>query len=224
VCAQLSRGARAAHGRGTLSRSRQRWRIAQRACAAWPALLIAGAGCTGRNEQRDSGGTTPAVHQPASRATAPMQPAPGDTAAMLAAFRQLAQRIDRDTVRYESIQKPIALGAGTTGLLSAWRLGRVWQRVAVQGSGAGFRSVDTYWFSNGALLGARLEMTRGDRKPVVDEVWFRDRALYRWTDREGRHLEPDARSTQYEVRMLRERLDVLMRTLEIDEIARERAR
>jgi hypothetical protein len=219
VRSQLSRGTRAAAGGGELSRPHRRAGHAQRSSAACIALLI-GSGCTGHSEQRPARDTSVAA-QPVARATAPDLPAPGDSAATLAAFRQLAQQIDRDTIRFESTQQPIALGAGTAGLLTAWRAGRIWQRVVVQGSGAGFETRDTYWFSNGALLGARLEMLRVQRKPAIDEIWFRDRTLYRWTDHVGRHLEPDARSTQYEVRMLRERLDVLMRTLERDEIVRQ---
>ena len=90
----------------------------------------------------------------------------------------------------------------------------------MKGNGTAFRTSDTYWFSNGALLGAELTLVRSGRRPAVDRVWFRDRTLYRWTDAEGRHLESAARSTQYEVQMMRARLDSLLRVLDRDEIQR----
>jgi hypothetical protein len=90
----------------------------------------------------------------------------------------------------------------------------------VDGNGGAFRTRDTYWFSNGGLLGAELSLARNGRKPTVDRVWFRNRELYRWTDAEGRHLEPAARSTQYEVQMMRARLDSLLRVLDRDDIHR----
>ena len=90
----------------------------------------------------------------------------------------------------------------------------------MDGNGAAFRTGDTYWFSNGVLLGAELSLARIGRKPAVDRVWFRNRALFRWTDGEGRRLEPAARSTQYEVQMMRARLDSLLRVLDRDDIHR----
>ena len=149
----------------------------------------------------------------------PRTPA-ADSAAILDSFAKITHAIDLDTARFERTQKPITLGAGTPGVLSAWRAGRIWQRVHVNANGDSFRTADTYWFSNGALLGAQLELMRVGRKSAVDHIWFRDRALYRWTDAAERRLEPAARSTQYEVRMMRARLDSLLRVLERDDIVR----
>ena len=162
--------------------------------------------------------------QPSTTAAAAMQVAPrtpaADSAAILDSFAKLAHAIDLDTARFERTQKPVTLGAGTRGDATAWRAGRIWQRLHVNANGDSFRTADTYWFSNGALLGAQLELMRAGLKPAVDRVWFRDRMLYRWTDAAGRRLEPAARSTQYEVLMMRARLDSLLRVLEHDDIVR----
>jgi hypothetical protein len=157
-------------------------------------------------------------------ATVSALPSATDSAATIAAFELLSARIDRDTLRWERVDQPVSLGAGASGLATGWRAGNIWQRLRVVGEGSGFHSTDTYWYSNGALLGARLETTRAGARTAVDQVWFRDRKLYRWRDPVGRHLEPAARSTQYEVQMLRARVDTLMRALTAPEIVRQRPR
>jgi hypothetical protein len=58
----------------------------------------------------------------------------------------------------------------------------------------------------------------------VDQVWFRDRELYRWTDADGRHLEAEARSTQFQVRMMRARFDSLLARLSALDAVRTGAR
>lgn len=163
---------------------------------------------------------------PAAAATAvgtaqPEVPSPRDSAATLAWFEQRVAAIERDTIAMDKTQKPMSLGAGAAGLVTAWRAGPVWRRLRVEGNGAGFRSVDDYWLSNGVFLGARLEIIRPGRRAAVDQLWFRDRALYRWTDPSGRHLNPDARSTQYEVRTMRARLDSLIRLVSADDAIRK---
>jgi hypothetical protein len=55
--------------------------------------------------------------------------------------------------------------------------------------------------------------SRTSDRPQVDQIWFRTNALYRWTDRDGRVMNPASRSTQFEVRMLRARLDSLVHHL-----------
>ena len=143
-----------------------------------------------------------------------------DSAAILDSLATISQSIDRDTLRLKRQQTAVALGAGTSGILTGWRIGRIWRRLHLDSDANAFRTSDTYWFDNGVLLGAQLELTRNTRKTAVDRIWFRNRALYRWTDAEGRHLEPAARSTQYEVQMLRTRLDTLLHTLDHDETVR----
>ena len=179
------------------------------------AMLI---GCTSRDAAPANAGVARA---PNAAVTAPP---PSDSVATIAAFEQRVTQIDRDTLRFDHIELPIALGAGTSGRVTAWRAGNVWQKLRVDGEGAGFHSVDTYWYSDGALLGARLETRRAGKRTTMDQVWFRDRALYRWRDPVGRHLEPAARSTQYEVQMLRARLDTVMRVLTTAELTRQRSR
>lgn len=159
-----------------------------------------------------------------SAVAAAPSPLPRDSTATIAAFERRAAQIDRDTLRFERIEQPIAIGAGTSGLLTAWRAGRIWQRLRVIGQGTAFSTRDTYWFSNGAFLGARLETLREGRRPTVDQVWFRDRALYRWSDPAGRHLDPHARSTQYETRMMQARLDSLLGMLASAELNHQRRR
>lgn len=149
---------------------------------------------------------------------------PTDSAATIAAFEQRAAAIDQDTIRMRRTQTPVNFGAGSAGTLTAWRAGPVWRRLRVEMVGVGFHSTDDYWLSDGAFLGARLEMVRPNRKPAVDVVWFRGPALYRWTDAAGRRLAPDARSTQFEVRMMRARLDSLLRLLDADDAARPATR
>lgn len=180
-------------------------------------LVVGGiiAGCSGAEKAVPAAGRVapPAVVAPPRTPTA-------DSAAVIDSFANIVAAIDRDTLRFRRKRKPIALGAGTSGILTAWRAGNIWQRLHVDGNGAAFRTRDTYWFSNGVLLGAELSLARLGRKPAVDRVWFRNRALFRWTDGEGRRLEPAARSTQYEVQMMRSRLDSLLRVLDRDDIHR----
>lgn len=155
----------------------------------------------------------------AAVAAVPRTPA-ADSLAILDSVASITRAIDYDSLRFDRKQTPIATGAGTSGVLHAWRVGRIWQRLQVEADGDAFHTRDTYWFSNGALLGVQLELTRPGKKPALDRVWFRNGALYRWTDADGRHLNPDARSTQYEVRMMRARLDSVLRGLDRDELVR----
>jgi hypothetical protein len=150
--------------------------------------------------------------------------APTDSAATIADFETRAARIDAESARLSRSERPVAIGAGAAGVLTAWRDGTVWKRVRVEASGTGFRSVDNYWLDDGVFLGARLEVVRPGRRPAVDRVWFRGDRLYRWTNAAGRHLEPDARSTQYEVLMLRARLDSLLHALAADDMVRRPSR
>jgi hypothetical protein len=168
------------------------------------------------------GDAPPRAATPAATVETPpaADPLPTDTAATIAAYEARVARIEQDTVAMTQTQKPIALGAGSSGLLSAWRAGPVWRRLRVEAEGAGFRTRDDYWFGDGVLLGARLEVSRPGRRPAVDRVWFRNQALYRWTDAAGRHLNPEARSTQFEVRMMRARLDTLLQRLNADDAIR----
>lgn len=117
-------------------------------------------------------------------------------------------------------EKPVSFGASTSGHVTAWRAGPVWRRLRVEADGPGFRSTDDYWLSNGVFLGARLELVRPDRATAVDQLWFRDGALYRWTDPSGRHLNPEARSTQYEVQRMRARFDSLLSIVSADDAIR----
>jgi hypothetical protein len=187
-----------------------------RAGLALAAIALA-AGCTG------------AERSPRSRATAPDSifaiavaalPPASDSVATLAALQLRADAIEHDSARFDVVATPLALGAGANALVTAWRLGNVWTRVRVEGEGAGFRTTDSYWLTDGVLMGARLAIVRDGRRPAIDQVWFRDGALYRWTDAAGRRLNPSARSTQYEVRMLRARFDTLMRRLTAAELRR----
>ncbi len=143
-----------------------------------------------------------------------------DSAATIALFASRVAAIEADTILMEQTQKPITLGAGSAGLLTAWRAGPVWRRLRVEGQGTGFRTVDNYWLSDGVFLGARLEVIRPGRRPGVDEIWFRDRQLYRWTDAAERHLDPAARSTQFLVQMMTARLDSLLQVLAADDALR----
>ena len=161
-----------------------------------------------------------------SAASAAVPPAPSalDSAATLAWFAQRVAAIEQDTGLLDRTEKPVALGAGTSGLVTAWRAGPVWRRLRVQAEGPGFRSSDDYWLSSGVLLGARLEMIRRDRPGEVDQLWFRDGALYRWTDPAGRRLNPAARSTQYEVQRMRARFDSLLSIVAADDAIRKPTR
>ncbi len=182
--------------------------------------VLSTAGCTARDRSSPD-----VVSKSAPAATVARRIPPGtDSAATIAGFESRIAQIERDTDRFERVDQPIALGAGTSGLLTAWRAGRIWQKLRVDGAGPAFHSRDTYWFADGAFLGARLEMLRTDRRAAVDEIWFRDRALYRWRDPSGRHLDPHARSTQYEVQMMQARLDTLLRVLSASELTRQRVR
>ncbi len=159
---------------------------------------------------------------PASKTVAskPAEPPTTDSVASIARFVQLVTAIDRDTAGMQRVVKPLRVGAGAGGTVTGWRFGPVWQRVRAETVGDRFRTRDEYWFSNGVLLGARLTVTRSGRRDESDHVWFVDNKLYRWTDAEGRHLNREARSTQYQLLTLRTALDSLMRTLSIVEPAR----
>jgi hypothetical protein len=154
---------------------------------------------------------------PASQtvASTPAEPSTADSVASIARFVQLVRAIDRDTAGMQRVVKPLRVGAGAGGTVTGWRFGPVWQRVRAETVGDRFRTRDEYWFSNGVLLGARLTITRSGRRDESDQVWFVDNELYRWTDAEGRHLNRESRSTQYQVLTLRAALDSLMRTLSI---------
>ena len=151
-------------------------------------------------------------------------PPPRDSVATLAWFRQRVAEIESDTAAMTRTEKPVSLGAGTSGLVTAWRAGPVWRRLRVEADGPGFRSTDDYWLSNGVFLGARLEVVRPDRPTAVDQLWLRDGALYRWTDPSGRHLNPEARSTQYEVQRMRARFDSLLSIVAADDAIRKPTR
>ncbi len=151
-------------------------------------------------------------------------PATGDSAAMLAWFARQAAVIDADTLRVTRSEHTLALGASTAASLTAWRDGAIWTRLRVETRGPGFQSYDDYWLRYGVLLGAQLTVLRPGRRAAVDRIWFRDMALYRWTDASGDHLNPAARSTQYEVQMMRTRFDSLVHILSSDDLARPPAR
>jgi hypothetical protein len=181
--------------------------------AATLAVMVAVlASCTPAAPAAHPDSSAPAQQAAGAQRIDPAPPA-ADTAAVITWFQRRVSAIRRDTMHMERVEQPISLGAGSAGLLTAWRAGPVWRRVRVEGEGTGFRSVDDYWLSDGVLLGARLEVTRPGRKPEVDEVWFRDRQFYRWTDADGRHLGAEARSTQFQVRMMRARFDSLLARL-----------
>ncbi len=167
----------------------------------------------------------PASARQDSVVIAPVEPpAAGDSTAMLAWFEQQAAAIDADTLRVARSEHPLALGAGTAGALTAWRDGAIWTRLRVETRGPGFQSNDDYWLRYGVLLGARLTVLRPGRRAAVDHIWFHDMALYRWTDDSGDHLNPAARSTQYEVDRMRTRFDSLMHILSADELTRRPVR
>lgn len=157
-------------------------------------------------------------------ATPAASPSPRDTAATIASFIARVAAIEADTGQMDRAELPIAPGAGSAGLLTAWRTGPVWRRLRVEADGAGFHSIDNYWLSNGVFLGARLEVVRPGRPAAVDTIWFRDRTLYRWTDPDGRRLNPDARSTQFQVQMMHARLDSLLQRLRAADAVRPTAR
>ncbi len=182
--------------------------------AARAALLLAAVACA----RQEGAAKSTAADTVASAAV--VEPLPTDTLATIQAFEARVAQIERDTTLMDQLQKPISLGAGTDALLTAWRAGPVWKRLRVEASGSGFHSVDDYWLSDGVFLGARLAMIRDGRKPSIEQVWFRNQRLYRWTDAAGRHPNPDARSTQYEVQMLRARLDTLLHRLDADDAVR----
>lgn len=141
-------------------------------------------------------------------------PAADDSAAMMAWFERAAAAIDADTSRYTRHALPLVLGAGATGAITAWRDGAIWARMRVETRGDGFQASDDFWLRNGVLLGARLIARRPGRATAVEQVWFRDLHLYRWSDASGDHLNPTARSTQHEVQRLRTRADSLLRRLD----------
>ncbi len=151
-------------------------------------------------------------------------PSPRDTAATLRWFGQRVAAIEGDTAAMDRTEKPVSLGAGTSGLVTAWRVGPVWRRLRLEADGPGFRSTDDYWLSNGVFLGARLAVVRPDRTATVEQLWFRDGVLYRWTDPSGHQLNPEARSTQYEVRQMRARFDSLLSLVAADDAIRKAQR
>jgi hypothetical protein len=152
------------------------------------------------------------------------EPSPRDSVATLRLFAQRVAEIDRDSTQLQQTQRPVSLGAGVSGLLTAWRAGPVWRKARLEVADAHFRSEDTYWLSNGVLLGAILVTQRPGGRTAVDSVWFRNRALYRWTDAAGRHLNRDAQSTQTQVEQLLARYDLVMRELAVDDATRPTAR
>lgn len=155
--------------------------------------------------------------------TDPVVVSPRDTGATLAGMARSVATIERDTAVMEVTQRPVALGAGTHGLLTGWRTGPVWRRLRVESEGPQFTAVDDYWYSNGAFLGATLTLRRVRRAAAIDSVWFRNGSLYRWTDAAGRTLNPDARSTTYQVQMMQARLDTLLKLLSANDAVRRPA-
>jgi hypothetical protein len=211
VTASTTRGRRCADGALTMACHA----VFPRAAAVLSLMLVL-AGCRGaESEQKKRASASAEAVRVAPRSAA------ADSAAILDSFARIVRAIDNDSLRFERRQQPVTLGAGTSGVLTSWRLGRIWQRLHVDGAGEAFHTRDTYWFSNGALLGAQLELSRTGRKPLLDHVWFRNNAVFRWTDAEGRWLLPAARSTQYEVQMLRARLDTLLQTLARTELQQQ---
>ncbi len=136
-----------------------------------------------------------------------------DSTATLSALASFTNHVDADTARMVITQRQLEMGAGATGTLTAWRAGTSWQRLHVDGEGTGFRTNDTYWLHDGALVGARLELTRPDRPSRVDQVWFRGAELYRWIDADGRALSSGALSTKSEVSTLRDRVSRIVQLL-----------
>ncbi len=176
-----------------------RWRIA----AVWLALT---SGCAPADPA-----TPPAPPIAAQRLRLPTGST--DEGATLDSLTAFTARVDADTARMPSIRRQLELGAGTTGLLTAWRSDAEWQRLHVAADGAGFSTRDTYWLHDGALVGARLEIHRPGQPVAFEHVWFRRGALFRWVDAAGRPLNPEARSTQSEVDMLRSRFDRIVQAL-----------
>ncbi len=109
--------------------------------------------------------------------------------------------------------RPIDLGAGTTGVLLAWRAGPVWRRLRLEGSGPGFTTVETYWLGTAGPIGVRQETIRTGESPRIETIWFRDSVPYRWIDADGRRLSLQSRSTEYQVTSLRTRLTDLLQVL-----------
>ena len=162
----------------------------------------------------------PTVRQSSAVGVRAEPPAADDSAATLAWFERQAVAIDADSLRFTRRELPLRLGAGAAGSLTAWRDGMIWTHLHVETRGAGFQASDNYWLRNGVLLGARLTVLRPGRRPAIDRIWFRDRALYRWTNASGEHLNPKARSTQYELRMMRTGYDSLLHLLAADDLTR----
>lgn len=153
---------------------------------------------------------------PATLPSDPPLPPAGDSGAVLAALVTRMSTIDRDTQAMHRAERTIDLGAGAMGVLVAWRSGTVWRRLQLQGSDSTFRRLEQYWLNGSGLIAARQELARPNEQAKVDSIWFRDGKLYRWVDAERRHLNGEARSTQYEVEMLRKRLDDLLEVLAAD--------
>lgn len=159
----------------------------------------------------------PAYHDPAA-ATAGI-PA-RDRRRTIAALKELTREIDADTARLVATRHTTDLGAGARGLVTIWRSDSTLTRVHVAGTGKGFTSSDAYWMRDTVLIAAHLVTTRRRERPRVDHVWFRNGELYEWIAADGEHLEPAARSTVYQLRMLRSRLS---RVLEADGTGRDEA-
>jgi len=143
----------------------------------------------------------------------PPLPVARDTAATLAELARRTAAIDADTAAMTRLSRPIDLGAGTTGVLLAWRTGPHWRRLRLEADGPGFSTIETYWLGTKGLLGARQETIRPGEPPRVDTSWFRDSLAYRWIDADGRRLNLETRSTQYLVEGLRARLSTLLEVL-----------
>lgn len=129
-----------------------------------------------------------------------------DRGRTIAALAQLTREIDADTARLSATRHMTDLGGGATGAVTVWRADSIVTRVHVAGTGEGFTSADDYWMRGTVLIAAHLVTARAGRPPAEDRVWFRNGALYQWIDADGERLEPAARSTAFELEMLRSRL------------------
>ena len=149
---------------------------------------------------------------PTPPADPPLPPA-RDTAATLAELARRTAAIDADTATMSRSSHPIDLGAGTTGVLHAWRAGPVWRRLRLEGDGDGFTTIETYWLGTAGPLKARQETVRPGETPRIETIWFRDSLPYRWLDADGRTLTLQSRSTEYQADGLRTRLADLMQVV-----------
>jgi hypothetical protein len=136
-----------------------------------------------------------------------------DSTATLDSLTAFIGRVDADTMRMDRVRDAVDLGAGASGTLTAWRADSTWQRIHLAAGGTGFTSSDIYWLYDGALVAARLEISRPDQPPAVETIWFRSGRLYRWTDAAGRRLSAESRSTKVEVEMLLARVNRMLSAL-----------